>query len=403
MPTYLNLPFFIAKRYLISKKSHNAINIISGISVAGISIGTMALVIVLSAFNGLSDLVQSLYNSFDSDIEITTTQGKTFDPNTSTFQTIRRSEKLAYYTEVMEGNALLKYDDKQCVATIKGVSADFEKMSRFDTLVREGEFSISKNNIVIGKGIDYKLQTRISDISAWISIYAPKRGNVNSLNPEDAVNEIKASTAGIFSINDELDQYVLMDIGKARELLDYTTEVTSIAIGLKPGTDADVFRDEIAATLGNGFEVKTREQQNALLYKTMQSEKLWTFIILIFILVIATFNVIGSLTMLVIEKKKDITILHNMGADIQLVRRIFLMEGILITFIGTFIGLSLGLILCWLQTHFEFITMSEGFVINAYPIKVAGFDIFVVVLAVLTIGFIAAWYPVRFLTKKHLA
>ncbi len=399
----MNLPFFIAKRYLISKKSHNAINIISGISVAGIGIGTMALVIVLSAFNGLSDLVQSLYNSFDSDMEITAKQGKTFDPNTSAFQAILKSDKLAYYTEVMEGNALLKYDDKQCVATIKGVSPDFQKMSSFDTLVREGEFNITKNNIVIGRAISYKLQTRTNDLSALISIYAPKRGTISSLNPEDGITELKAYAAGIFSINDELDQYILMDIANARELLDYTTEVTAIELGIKKGEDAEAFRSELAVALGDTFEIKSREQQNALLYKTMQSEKLWTFIILIFILIIATFNVIGSLTMLVIEKKKDITILYNMGADITLVRRIFLMEGILITCIGAFIGLALGLLLCWLQMEFGLITMSEGFVVNAYPVKVNSFDIVAITLTVLSIGFIAAWYPVRFLTKKHLA
>ena len=241
----MNLPLFIAKRYLISKKSHNAINIISGISVAGIAFGTMALVIVLSGFNGLSDLVQSLYNSFDADIEITAKQGKTFDPNNSSFQTILKSENLAHYTEVMEGNALLKYDDKQSIAIIKGVSPEFQKMSRFDTLVREGDFNISKNNIVIGKGISYVLQTRPNDFASIISIYAPKRGKINSMNPEDGLNEMKAYAAGVFSINDELDNYIIMDIEKARALLDYTTEVTSIEIAVKKGMDVEKFRKEI--------------------------------------------------------------------------------------------------------------------------------------------------------------
>ena len=398
----MNLPFFIAKRYLISKKSHNAINIISGISVAGICIGTMALVIVLSAFNGLSDLVQSIYNSFDADLEITAKQGKTFDPHTSEFQSLKKIEGLAYFTEVMEGNALLKYDDKQSIATIKGVSKEFEKMSRFDTLVREGDFNISKNNIVIGKGISYILQTRPGDLSSLISIYAPKRGTINSMNPEDGLNEMKAYPAGVFSINDELDQYIIMDIDKARVLLDYTTEVTSIELGIKKGSDASKLRKDIVSLLGDKFEIKSREQQNALLYKTMQSEKLWTFIILMFILVIATFNVIGSLTMLIIEKKKDITILHHMGADIKLIRKIFLVEGILITCIGAILGLLLGMLLCWIQIRFEVITMSEGYVVNAYPVTIKSLDILVIITTVLLIGFAAAWYPVRIFTKKHL-
>ena len=199
----MNLPFFIAKRYLVSKKSHNAINIISSISVGAICFGTIALVIILSIFNGLTDLVQSLYNSFDPDIEITIKQGKTFDPASPEFQSLKKIEGIAYYTEVVQGNALLKYDDKQSIATIKGVSGDFEKMSRMDTLVKEGYFNINKSNIVIGAGLSHVLQTRNNDVSALVSIYAPKRGKINSLNPEDGLNEIKAYPAGVFTINDE--------------------------------------------------------------------------------------------------------------------------------------------------------------------------------------------------------
>lgn len=399
----MNLPLFIAKRYLISKKSHNAINVISGISVGAICFGTIALVIILSIFNGLTNLVQSLYNSFDPDIEITAKLGKTFDPNSIEFQSLKKIEGLAYYTEVMEGNALLKYDDKQCIATIKGVSTDFEKMSRMDTLVREGNFNIKKNNIVLGSGLSHVLQTRPNDLSSLISIYAPKRGTINSMNPEDGLNEMKAYPAGTFTINDEFDYtYVIMSIEKARELLDYTTEVTSVELGIKKESDSEKIRNEIATILGDKYEIKNREQQNSALYKTMKSEKLWTFIILIFILIIATFNVIGSLTMLIIEKKKDITILNNMGADIKLIRRIFLIEGMLITIIGAILGVAIGTLLCWLQMKFEFITMSEGLVINAYPVKVEMLDILAILTSVLFIGFIAAWYPVRIFTKKHL-
>lgn len=363
----------------------------------------MALVIVLSAFNGLSNLVQSLYNSFDADLEVTTKLGKTFNPNTAEFQSLKKIEGLAYYTEVMEGNALLKYDDKQCIATIKGVSDEFKKMSRIDTLIHEGDFNINKNNIVIGKGISHVLQTRPNDFTSFISIYAPKRGKINSLNPEDGLNEMKAFPAGVFTINDEFDYaYVIMNIEKSRELLDYTTEVSSLELGIKKGSDEEKIRKEIALLLGDKYEIKNRAQQNASLYKTMQSEKLWTFIILIFILIIATFNVIGSLTMLIIEKKKDITILHNMGADIKLIRRIFLVEGMLITLIGAVLGLAIGTLLCWIQMKFEVINMSEGLVVNAYPIKVETLDILTIMTAVLSIGFIAAWYPVRIFTKKHL-
>lgn len=400
----MNLPFFIAKRYLISKKSHNAINIISGISVAGICIGTMALIIVLSAFNGLSDLVQKLYNSFDADIEITLKQGKTFSPNSVKIKQLKKIEGIAYYVEVMEGNALLKFNDKQCIATIKGVSTEFAKMSGFDSLITEGVYNLDKSNIVIGKGISYVLQNTPADVFSSISIYAPKRGTLSTFDADGGLNEIKAFPSGSFSINDEFDyKYVIMNIFKARELFDYNSEVTSLEFGLKPDANKDKVQEQMISILGEKYEVKNRQQQNSILYKTLKSEKLWTFIILVFILIIATFNVIGSLTMLIIEKKKDITILHNMGADIKLIRRIFLMEGLLITIIGAALGLIFGTFVCWLQIKFSLLRFTEGYVVDAYPIKLELTDFMSVLAVVLLIGFFAAWYPVRVFTKRNLA
>ena len=399
----MNLPFFIARRYLISKKSHNAINIISGVSVMGVCIGTMALIIVLSAFNGLSDLVQSLYNSFDPDIAITIKQGKTFDPNSTEILSLKKVNGIAYYNEVMQGNALLKFNDKQCIATIKGVGREFKKMTSFDTLIRDGIYSLEKSNIVVGRGICNILQTGPKELFTPISIYAPKRGNNNSINPEDGMNELKVFVSGAFTINDEFDNnYVIMNIDNARKLLDYKNEVTSIELKLKPDADREKVQQQLISILGNKYVVKNREEQNAMLYKTLKSEKLWTFLILIFILIIATFNVIGSLTMLIIEKKKDITILNNMGADVTLIRRIFLLEGLMITLLGAFLGLLLGLFVCWLQVQFKLVRMSEGWLVDAYPMKIHIGDIALIISIVLLIGFAAAWYPVRFFTKKHL-
>lgn len=396
----INVPFFIAKRYLVSKKSHNAINIISGISVGGICIGTMALVIVLSGFNGLSALVQSLYNSFDADIEITIKKGKTFEVDRPEIQQIKDIQGIAYFTEVMEGNALLKYNDKQSIAIIKGVSPDFQKMSGFDTLVREGSFDISKNSIILGKGLAYTLQATTNNLFTPLSIYAPKRGNVNSINPEDGLNELKCYPSGLFSISDEFDnQYVIMNINKARELLDYRNEVTSIELGVKKGSNVEQIQAAIVQLLGDAYTVKNRQQQNEVLYKTLKSEKLWVFIILVFILIIATFNVIGSLTMLIIEKKKDISILSSMGADMLMIRRIFLFEGMLITIIGAASGLLLGLLICWLQITFHVVKFSEGYVVDAYPMKIQSNDILIISGAVMLIGLFAAWYPVRVFTK----
>lgn len=399
----MNLPFFIAKRYLVSKKSHNAINIISGISVVGICIGTMALIIVLSVFNGLSELVQSLYNSFDPDLEITLKQGKTFDPNATELMELKKIPGVAYYTEVLEGNALLKYNDKQCIATIKGVGPEFEKMSGFDSVMQQGNFNLARNQVVMGQGVAFILSTGPGDLFNPISVYAPKRGNNNSLNPEDGLNELKVTASGTFGINDEFDNnYVLMDIDKARALLDYGPNVTAIELGIDSSHNVQEVQEQVEKTLGDRYEVKNHEQQNALLYKTLRSEKLWTFIILVFILIVATFNVIGSLTMLIIEKKKDIRILSDMGADLQLIRRIFLFEGVMITFIGALSGIILGLFVCWLQIKFSLIKLSEGYVVDAYPISYKASDFVAVIAIVMLIGLFAAWYPVRIFTKRNL-
>jgi len=326
-----------------------------------------------------------------------------FDPNAPELAALKNVKGVAYYSEVVEGNALLKFNDKQCIATIKGVDASFERMSGFDTLVREGHFNISRNNMVIGKGIGYILQTGPQDMFAPISVYAPKRGTVNSINPEDGLNELKAYPAGAFTINDEFDnKYAIMNIAKARELLDYTNEVSKIEIGLQKGADVEQVQADLEKIAGSNYEIKNREQQNALLYKTLKSEKLWTFIILVFILIIATFNVIGSLTMLIIEKQKDITILHNMGAGIQLIRRIFLVEGILITLIGAVSGLILGTLVCVLQQKFSLVKFTQGYVVDAYPVSFHTMDFVSITVAVLLIGFFAAWYPVRIFTRKHL-
>lgn len=370
---------------------------------AGVCIGTMALIIVLSAFNGLSDLVQTLYNTFDADIEITAKQGKTFLLGVEQMQTLKSTEGVTYCVEVVEGNALLKFDDKQCVATIKGVSPNYEQMNPFDPLITEGIFNLKKNNIVFGRGISYRLQSGPDDSFSPISVYAPKRGNISTFDEEGGLNELKMYPAGVFSINDEFDdKYVLMNIEKARQLFDYTNEVTSIELGLKPTANVEQIQQQVSTLLGNNYEVKNRQQQNALLYKTLKSEKLWTFIILVFILIIATFNVIGSLTMLIIEKKRDISILHNIGADIQLIRNIFLMEGMLITIIGAVLGVLFGILVCWLQIQFSLVRFTEGYVVDAYPIKFEPIDFVSVVGVVLLIGFIAAWYPVRVFTRRQL-
>lgn len=398
----MNLPFFIAKRYLISKKSHNAINVISGISVASICLISMALIVILSVFNGLSDLVKSLYNSVNADIEVTIKRGKVFHLNQTELQSLKKMKNIANYTEVMKGNALLKYNDKQCVVTIKGVEDSYENMTRFDSLVKEGLYNIDKNNIVIGEGIESSLNLGLNDVFALISIYVPKRGEIHTFDAEGGLNEMKGSVSATFSINEDFNKYVIMSIDNARKLFDYKDEMSSLEINVTKDADIENVQQQIKMLLGDNYEIKNREQQNALLYKTMKSEKLWTFIILVFILIIATFNVIASLTMLILEKKKDISILHHMGANSILIRKIFLFEGLLITLTGAVSGILLGAFICWMQINYSLVKLTEGYVINAYPVKMQASDFVMVLATVLLIGFIAAWYPVKVFTKKHL-
>lgn len=403
----MNLPFFIAKRYLISKKSHNAINIISGVSVAGICIGTMALVVVLSAFNGLSDLVKSLYNSFNADVQITARQGKIFTLDAATVKQLKALEGVRFYVDVLEENALLKFNNQQCLATVRGVSENYLSMSHFDTLVHEGNYMLqngAQNMTVIGKGISNLLNVGPNELITPVAVFAPKRGISSSINPEDGFNKENAYVSGVFTINDDFDfKYALVSLDFARKVFEYTNEVSAVELGLEPGTNSEKVKQQVSKLVGKNFLIRDKYEQNELLFKTLKSEKLWTFIILIFIMIVATFNVIGSLTMLIIEKKKDIHILWNMGADLGLIRKIFLLEGSLITAIGVFSGLALGTLICLGQQYFSWVTFNESFVVSAYPVKMLGSDYVLVFSVVLCIGLLAAWYPVRLFTKKFFA
>lgn len=406
----MNLSLFIARRYLVSKKSHNAINIISGVALGGIAVISMSLIIVLSVFNGISDLVKTLYNSAGGDIEITALKGKTFLPNGPKFDSIRHIKGVKYFDETMLDKALLKYGDQQCLAYIKGVGGDFVNMTRFDTLVRLGKYDLKTGDVFggeFGRGVADQLGINSSDVNYnSISCYAPKRGLDNSsINPEDAITQKHLFRSGIFSINDDFDgRYVITSVEFARQLFDYTdNSVTSIEIGLTDPKATPAIQEQIKNILGSNYAVKDRFEQNELLFKTLKSEKLWTFIILAFILVIATFNIVGSLSMLIIDKQKDIAILHNMGAEMKSVRNIFMYEGILITVLGALIGLVLGTIICLIQIKFKVVPMSEGFVVDAYPVSLQFYDYVSILSCVLIIGFLASWYPVRVFTAKRIA
>jgi len=405
----LNFSFYIAKRYLFARKSRNVINIISAISVVGVSIGTMALIVILSVFNGFDNLVQSLFNSFDPDIKITIKEGKTFSSGAERIQNLKKLKGVLYMSEIIEENALLKYDDRQYIVTVKGVSDEFINMSGIDSMIIDGEFILkeNKNNYaVIGQGVALNLAVGLNFITP-INIYVPKRTQKASLNPEEAFSRKYIFPSGIFAIQQDFDsRYIIVPIDFARDLLDYSNEVSAIELKLDPvfNKDKDKIQEEIKKHLGTGYEVKNRFEQQELLYKIMKSEKWAIFLILTFILIIASFNVIGSLTMLIIEKKKDIDTLRSLGTNLSVLRKIFLFEGWMISILGAILGLMTGTIICLIQQHFGLIKIqgSDSFVIDTYPVYMELPDFVYVFVTVLFIGYLAAWYPVRYISRKFL-
>jgi lipoprotein-releasing system permease protein len=401
----MNLPVYIARRYFFAKKSHNAINIISLIAVIGVAIGTMALVTILSVFNGFDRLVKSLFNSFDPDIRITKAEGKTFIPDSVLFNRIKNQGCVLYYSEVVEENALLRYGDKQYVANIKGVDTSYSKLTGVDSMIIEGEFNLMKNNrpyALVGQGVAYYLGIGLHFIDP-IMIYVPRRTAGVSLNPENAFSRRFIYPSGIFRIEQEVDsKYIILPISFARDLLEYDKEVTSIEIQLNPAFNAQKAYKELTKILGPAYVIKDRYQQKEFFYKILKSEKWAIFFILSFILMVASFNIVGSLTMLILDKKKDIAVLHSMGTDAHTLRRIFLNEGFFIALSGAVLGLCLGVLICYLQMKFSLIHLqgSGSFVIDAYPIFMKASDFCLVFLTVLLIGSLAAWYPVRFISQK---
>ena len=397
----MNLPVHIAKRYLFSKKSHNAINIVSGISVAGVAVVTAAMVIVLSVFNGFEGLVISLYNVFEAPIVVKPAEGKTMGLSSIPVEELLATPGVIGYVEVLEESCLVRYREKQYFARIKGVSKNFLELTDLDSMVIDGDAFMHVNGrpaALMGSGVAYHLSATTNDPINPLEIYVPKRGSNASLDPSKAFNMKQIYATGVFSIQQDFDlQYVLTPIEFARDLLDHQGRVSALELALDPKADMETVRAELQEKLGSKFVVKDRFQQNEILYRIMKSEKWVVFMILSFILMISIFNVIGSLTMLILEKKKDINILRSMGASEQLIQRIFILEGIFISMIGAVGGLVLGLVVCIAQMQFELIKLNSGgnYIVQSYPVEVQAMDVLSVFLVVATIGLLAAWLPVR--------
>ena len=404
----MKLPLYIAKRYLFAKKSRNAINVISSISVAGVTVGTMALIIVLSVFNGLETLVRSIFNTFDPDLKITPAEGKTFIPDSASLNLLASVNGVACYSLCVEENALLRYGDRQFVATIKGVDANYAEVTGIDSSMWDGEFILRSDQgrqfAVPGIGVANYLGMRVNFVTP-LNIYVPKRTGSVDLDPENAFIRNYIFPSGIYQVEQEFDsKYVFVPIDFARELLEYKSEVTSLEIKFEEGArEADVQKD-VMKIFGQDYIVQNKYEQQEIFYKVMRSERIAIFFILTLILIIASFSIIGSLTMLIIEKERDIGILRSLGADNMLIRKIFIFEGWLISIIGAVAGIILGFLICWIQQKYGIVTLqSDSLIVNAYPVEMKVRDFIIVPLTVLLIGFWAAWYPVRFLTKKYLA
>ena len=381
------------------------INIISWISVSGIAVGTMALIIVLSAFNGLETLVENLYASFDPDLKITLVEGKTFETKTFPKDKILAIDGVEFYNAALEEIALIKYQDKQTVATIKGVQPSFYTMSGIDTMMIEGRVnhtSLANNSVIMGWGIADQLSLFISQHAYQVSIIVPKKGTQKGIAPGSEFNRRIGNATGIFSISPDFDtKYVIADLTFVQDLLQHKNKLSSVELNLKAGADWENVKKEVQQIVGENYRVQTRFELNELIFKTNKTEKWITFLILSFILIIASFNIIGSLTMLIIDKQKDVWILKTMGANNKIIRKIFFAEGMLINFLGAFIGMFLGGIICWLQMKFGLLKLEHS-VIDYYPMELNAIDFVNVSIIVIIIGLVASWYPVRILTKKYL-
>lgn len=403
----MNFPMFIARRYLFAKKSNNAINIISAISVAGVMIGTMALVIVLSVFNGFDNLVKSLFNSFDPDLKISLVEGKFFIPDEQHLKNLAETPGVIAYTKVVEENALIRYGDKQLPATIKGVDSNYLKVSGLDTMIIEGNFILNDKGMdytVIGMGISYYLTVGLNFINP-LTIYMPVKTEGYAIDPASAFNAFNIHPTGIFSIEQDYDQkYIIVPYRFAAKLLNDSLSYSAIEVNLRNDASLSTVQSQVQNIFGKEFMVKNRFQQKEIFYRIMKYEKWAIFFILSFILMVASFNIIGSLSMLIIEKKKDIATFQSLGADNTTIRRIFMNEGLMISLFGAIVGTLLGVLVCWIQLRFGVIKLSGSgsFIIDAYPVAMKLTDIVYAFITVIAIGLFAAWYPVKYIVSKYI-
>ena len=403
----MNIAGFIAKRYLFAKKSHNVINIISAISAIGMAIGTAALIIILSIYNGFDSLIKSMMGNVEPDLLITPASGKTFVPEGNTYDWIYEQPSVKNMCCVLQEQVFINYDGQQSLAIAKGVDWIYEEESPVQDHLREGEFKLHRGDVplaAVGAGLAYSMGIN-PRFRSPIEIYFPSRtGRISMANPAASLENIDVWPSCIFSISSDVDsRLIILPIEKMRELLDYTDEVSAVEIRVMDGVDSNEIerlQETISEMLGPEFKVKNRFQQNESLYKMMKYEKAAIYMILIFIIIIIAFNIFGSLSMLIIEKKEDIQTLRSLGAQESLIKRIFVLEGWLISLVGLAVGLVAGVGFSFLQQHFGFIKMPGNFVIQAYPIILSLTDVLLTIVGVALIGYLIALLPVYIYRKR---
>ncbi len=408
----MNFPFYIARRYLFSKKSTNAINVISGISVVGVAVATMALVVTLSVFNGFHDLVASFLTSFDPQLKVTPVKGKSVAADDPRLTEIRQLPEVDVATECMEDQALVVYKDHQAMVTVKGVDDNFDQLTHIgEILIGDGDFELHAADMhygIIGIRLADALGTGYT-YDQPLKIYAPRRkGQLDMTAPEDGFIADELYSPGVlFNVRQaKYDKgYIITSLGFARRIFEQQGMLTSLELRLKPGSNFEAVKKQMRQIAGNDFYVKDRFEQQDETFKIMKIEKLIAYIFLTFILIVACFNIIGSLSMLIIEKRDDVVTLRNLGASDRQITRIFLFEGRLISAIGAVIGIVLGLLLCWIQQTYGVVKLgssSGSFVVNAYPVSVHPEDIVLIMATVVLVGFLAVWYPVRYFSRRLL-
>ncbi|TWR30010.1 ABC transporter permease [Mucilaginibacter pallidiroseus] len=387
----MNTAIYIAKRYLFSKKQTHAINIISGISMLGVLVGSAALIIILSVFNGFEQVILSLYSNFTPQIKIEPAQGKRFDPNALHFHELSHDKRVLSYTQVLQEKVLIRYGDRPFIGTIMGVSDGFLKNTHLDSTITWGSFTLKEKGryyAVIGSTIQGSLGVNIKSEELPLQVYSPRRTAGNSNDPMNDFVFRSIFPSGVFAIQQDFDNIIITPIEFTRDLLGEPLEVSAIEINYKPGNDVDKIREEVQETIGDKYVVKNRREQNTELYKTINYERWSIFMILVFVLIIAIFNIIGSLTMLVMDKRKDIAILTSLGANKRLIQGIFFFEGMMISAIGCVAGIVIGYIVCFIQKEFSLIKMGAKLsVLDAYPVE---YD-FVnnIALVIFTVGLIS--------------